>query len=160
MTVGSVHRRREVISVDREKGIGLRLDDAIDLGSDVSVHALIEALAMLPQGCTLYLEEASMASDVRALVERSAVPSSTMVVRGTIRPKSRIYHVAPQSGFLSAFLEMSYKHAAPELCDHLVVYREEGVLLEAYDFGDGHVRVSRSLPNEILNNIRAVVADD
>jgi hypothetical protein len=50
-------------------------------------------------------------------------------------------------------------HAEPEVADHLVVYRDDAVLLWAHDAGDGYVALSRSLPKETLHRFRAALAD-
>ena len=51
---------------------------------------------------------------------------------------------------------MEREHAAPEICSHLVVYRDEEVLLTAYGAGYGSVYVSKRLSQGQLEQLRTL----
>jgi hypothetical protein len=141
----------------KPSGIGLHPEDAVDMGPVRDIAALARAIGVLPDESTVYLEENNMAKEVREVVERFAVESSTTVQRGTIWPKPRIYHVPAGPEFLAALEDLAESHAIPEIGDHLVVYTGGQVLLAAYDLG-GRVYVSRSLSPEVLAEVRARIA--
>jgi hypothetical protein len=141
----------------KPSGIGLDFGDAVDLGPVRDIASLARAIGALPDGSTVYLEGNSMAKEVREVVERLAVESSTTVQRGTIWPKPRIYHVPAGPEFLSALEDLAERHAIPEIGDHLVVYAGEQVLLSAYDLGD-RVYVSRRLPPAVVDEVRARIS--
>jgi hypothetical protein len=141
----------------KPRGIGLDLADAVDLGSVRDIAALARAIGALPDESTVYLEGNSMAEEVRAVVERFAVESSTTVQRGTIWPKPRIYHVPAGPEFLSALEDLAQRHAIPEIGDHLIVYAGEQVLLSAYDLGD-RVYVWRRLSPAVVDEVRARIS--
>ena len=48
-------------------------------------------------------------------------------------------------------------HAAPEVADHLVVYRAGEVLLWTHDAGSGDVLLSRTLPAAVVQSFRAAL---
>jgi hypothetical protein len=141
----------------KPSGIGLHPEDSVDMGPVRDIAALARAIGVLPDESTVYLEENNMAKEVREVVERFAVESSTTVQRGTIWPKPRIYHVPAGPEFLAALEDLAESHAIPEIGDHLVVYAGGQVLLAAYDLG-GRVYVSRSLSPEVLAEVRARIA--
>ena len=56
-------------------------------------------------------------------------------------------------------LEMSDRHAEPEIAIHLRVLDPEGPLVDAPDVGDNEIWVSPRLPKESIEAIRAVLGD-
>lgn len=141
----------------KPSGIGLHPEDAVDMGRVRDIAALARAIGALPDESTVYLEGNSMAKDVREVLERFAVESSTTVKRGTIWPKPRIYHAPAGPEFLSALEDLAERHAIPEIGDHLIVYAGEQVLLSAYDLGD-RVYVSRRLSPAVVEEVRARIS--
>ena len=139
-----------------EPVIWLAEEDAVDLGKARDWSVLFAGLeAALPGDCYLYLEASSMTPDVRAFVERQAVEPLAHVARGTIWPKPRVFHLLATRETLAELARLSDVHAAPEVCDHLVVYRDARVILAAHDYGFDHVYVSRSLPAEAIDRLRS-----
>ena len=64
-----------------------------------------------------------------------------------------MFHLPLSGTNLGDLRELAERHAEPEVCDHLVVYREGEVLLWAHDAGSGDVMVSRKLPDEAVSGL-------
>lgn len=137
-------------------GAGISLDEerAVDLGLVRDLYALLAAIdEAMPEGAVLYLEGTSIVPEIRGFLEAHSAEETQPVVRGTLWPRPKSYHL-PLSGNLRQFGELAERYAAPEICDHLVVYRGDQVLLFAHDAGSGHVYVSRDLPSETVEGLR------
>lgn len=59
------------------------------------------------------------------------------VARNTIWPKQDVFHIPATRQNLDELLELTLNHAEPEICDHLVLYRDRQVLLWLHDASDG-----------------------
>lgn len=92
-----------------------------------------------PEGGILYLEGTTIAPNVAEFLEQSQAEGAMPVAKGTPWPKPRMFHLPITDANIRRLTEMEREHAAPEICDHLVVYREGEVLLTAYDAGYGSV---------------------
>lgn len=120
-------RERRGISVSLRGGYW-EVDAAPDLAS------LLRALdGWLPEGCVLCLEVGEPSSEVEAFMRRHAVPERARVQRGTIWPRPRVFHVPAEREAFSALVELAERHGGPELATHLHVYRDDEVLLAAFD---------------------------
>jgi hypothetical protein len=108
---------------------------------------------LIPQHTFLHVE-ATAAPDIRAFLEAHDAGPVTAVARGTWWPREQTYLLPLTKADLEAFRELAERHAEPEICTHLVVYREEQVLLTAYDAFDGDVFVTDDLPADTIDALR------
>lgn len=151
-------RRRagEAVSVAGSgEAISLGGERAINLGLIRDLYALLVAIdEVMPAGAVLYLEGTSIVPNIQAFLETHQAQESQLVVRGTLWPRPKTYHLPLTGSNLSQLRELAERHAEPEICDHLVVYRGDEVLVSAYDAGSSHVYVSRDLPPETVEGLR------
>ena len=78
---------------------------------------------------------------------------------GTIWPQPQTFHLPLTNEVGEALRLLGERFAQPEMCDHLVVYRDEDILLSAYDAGIDIVWVSRALPTHILEQLRSLATN-
>jgi len=109
----------------------------------------------MPTEAVLYLEGTNMAPDVRAFLDARRAEEIRPVMRGTIWPRPAKYHMPLVGSNLAVLRELAERHAEPEVCDHLVVYRGDQVLLQAHDAGASHVYVSDDLPEAVVHALRS-----
>jgi hypothetical protein len=137
------------------EGISLEQERAIDLGLVRDLYALLAAIdELMPEGAVLYVEGTNIAPDVARLLEAHPAEESRPVVRGTIWPRPRAYHLPIAGSNVGRLRSLAESHAEPEICDHLVVYSGDRVLLSAYDAGSSHAYVSADLPPETVERLR------
>jgi hypothetical protein len=116
------------------------------LGYVEGFHALLRAVdeALPKDGAVLYVEGTSIDPEVASFLAARPAGDTREVARGTIWPTPQTFHVS-----LSALPELralAEGRVDFEVCDHVVVYRGDELLLWAHDAGDGYVQVARSLP--------------
>jgi len=133
-------------------------DQAINLGDQRSLDALLGAIQETFSPEAILYVEGTTAPDVEALLESSKIRPDVEIARGTVWPKSRAFHIPVTEENLVALLELARGHVAPEMCEHLVVYRDGQFLLWAHDAYGGYVHVSPSLHPEVIGRLRGVVA--
>jgi hypothetical protein len=104
----------------------------------------------VPEGCFLVLEGGSHPPALQDLLGRNAVTPQAKIARGTVWPRATVFHIPATAGILGRLAEVSQHCAAPELCDHLHVYDQEGVVLQWYDAFSDPVYVSKRVPVERL----------
>ena len=137
-------------------GLQLADEEAVRLAEHpVGLHRLLAAIdEHMAADAVLYLE-GSPTQDVLAYLERHAVEPTARIARGTIWPKPRVHHLPLRPAVMRGLYELAHGHAAPEVCDHLLVYRGDQILLSAYDAGHIGVIVSRSLDAGVVAALRA-----
>jgi hypothetical protein len=111
----------------------------------------------MPKDAVLYLEGGSIAPEIAAFLAARPALEPREVARGTIWPTARTFHVPLTA--LPEVRALAERHAAPEVCDHLVVYRGDEWLLWAHDAGYGYVQLARSLPVETVERFRLALGD-
>lgn len=124
------------------------------------IELLLEAIqAALPEDAVLYLENSRryMPSELLEFLDGNPAPHPRQVARGTLWPKPATFHVVALPSTLERLRDVASRHAAPEVCDHLVVYRDDDVLLTAYDAGGGSVFVAKSLGQATIARMRLVL---
>ena len=103
----------------------------------------------------MYVEGTSFAPAVADFLAKRPATIQHEVEAGTLSPKPKVFHLPLSGTNLAELRELAARHAGPEICDHLVVYREGETLLWAHDAGYGDVLVSRDLPRETLSHLEA-----
>ena len=141
--------------------MALRLedDDAVSLGVVTDFHVLLDVIdEAMPNDAVLVLENTGFAPDVDEFLAAREPGAAPDVERGTLWPRSTLRQLPLEGSNLQELRELADRHAAPEVASHLTVYRGDGVLLTAFDAGDGEVRVNRRLPSETLAALRRLLA--
>jgi hypothetical protein len=135
------------------------MDDAEELGRVRDLDTVLEVIQEGLPDSVLYLEGSRrhMAPELVEFLEANPAPHPMQVAKGTIWPKSAKFHLATSRENLDRLREIDGRHADPEICDHLVVYRDGSVLLTAYDAGDGEVYVSKRLSADVIDRMRRIV---
>jgi hypothetical protein len=141
------------------RGIEIPEDDRLPLGSFCDLYRLLRAIQeAIPPGAILYVEGTTIAPEVRDLLAEREIEPDVQPTLGTICPTPARFHFPLVSGNLGDLRRLAERHAEPEVCDHLVVYAGEDVLLDAYDAGDGDVHVNRRhLAPDQINRLRDVL---
>jgi hypothetical protein len=148
--------------VGRAPNVAVTSGTVVDLGQVRELDTLLEALeAGMPTDAIVYVEGVAFAYDVRAVL--ASLPQAPEAqcradLRGTLWPTPTTFHLPVSGGIFGALRELEKRHAAPEVCSHLAVYRGDEVLALAYDAASGALLVGCSLPDETLKRIRDVLA--
>ncbi len=71
---------------------------------------------------------------------------------GTIWPRPQAFHMALTTECLEGLARLAEQHIAPEIADHLHVYRGTEVLLEWYDFPTDPFCVSKAISAEAISD--------
>lgn len=147
--------------VGRVPETAVKPDALVDLGHVRRLDTLLEALEVgMPADAIVYVEGVAFADDVRATL--AALPTAPEALRradlrGTLWPSPSSFHLPVSSGVLAVLRDMETRHASPEVCDHLAVYRGEEILALAHDAGDGVLLVGRSLSDDAVETMRQVI---
>ena len=107
-----------------------------------------------PDGSVLVLEGKPV-SDVREVLELVRVEPEVRIARGTIWPKDEFFHIPATRENIDRLLDLTLNHAVPEICDHVVLYREQRALLWLHDAGDGYVYGHPALGDAQLQRVRS-----
>jgi hypothetical protein len=137
----------------------VRPDTHEELPAPRDLTALITALhepALRP--ATLFVEGTSMNHEVVELLAATAVEPAAQDLSGTIWPKSRQLHVPLTDDVVGSLAAFAARMAPPEVCDHLVVYRDDVVLLAAYDAGQDPVWLARAVSPIARQQIARIAA--
>jgi hypothetical protein len=131
-----------------------REDDAVQLGRVEHLDVFLEDLRdVAPEGSILVIE-GKPTQDVRDFLERVSIKPEVRIARNTIWPKQDFFHIPATRVNLDEILEFTLNHAEPEVCDHLVLYRDRQVLLWLHDASDGYVYGHPSLGLAQLERVR------
>jgi hypothetical protein len=90
---------------------------------------------LFPGGGVAYLEGCPV-PEVRDLLMVHPAPNPSLIQKGTTWPRQKVFHIPLDPVLMDDLADMGGRYARPELCDHLVVYEGDTVLLSAYDFLD------------------------
>jgi hypothetical protein len=138
--------------------ISLAESDAVQFPGCEDVAVLLRALdAVVPRGSILCVEGPTDRKIIEFLRARPA-PNPATVRRGTTWPRSKQFHLPIEGTNLEELARLTEHLAMPEVCDHIVVYKNGMVLLTAYDVGaDGAIWVSNALSAESVTSLRTAV---
>jgi hypothetical protein len=155
------HRRKSKDSKVVDDGpMGLNERDEMRVGYVDDFYELLRAIdEAMPKGAVLYVEGSSIARDVAAFLDGHKAPDPRRIVAGTKWPKARVFHLPLSGTNLTELRKIAESHAEPEVADHLVVYRDEQVLLSAYDAGSNDIYLWRALPAETITAFQYALGD-
>lgn len=77
---------------------------------------------LLPKDSILYFEGISIAKDIKLYLQVNSISPNFELPKGTIWPRSAIFHVPINAAFIEGLAAMADNHAEPEICDHLQAY--------------------------------------
>lgn len=136
--------------------------DVISLGRVRRLDTLLEALEDgMPPDAVVYVEGVGFADDVRAaLAALPSIPTDEQRtdLRGTLVPVPMSFHLPLASGVLRILRELEKRHASPEVCTHLAVYRGEEILALAHDATGDALLVGRTVAPDAVERMRSIVA--
>ena len=103
---------------------------------------------LFPMDSVVYLEGTSIAKDVQEFLKERAPEKTARVELGTIWPRPKTFHMLLTAENITGLAALGEKHVLPEMCDHLHVYKDNAVLLEAHDVLDQCISLYGALPEE------------
>jgi hypothetical protein len=124
------------------------------------LYRLLKAVdETMPKDATLYIEGTSIAPEVKRFLELRGTSAGHEISRGTIYPGAETFHLPLEGQNLAELRSLAEHCAEPEIGDHLAVYRNDELLLTAYDAGDGEVNVARSLSDDAIGQLRRLLVN-
>ena len=103
---------------------------------------------LFPAGSVLYLEGVAISKDVQEFLKDRLPEKTAKLELGTVWPRPQTFHMVLTVQSVEGLARLAENHALPEMCDHLHVYKDDTVLLEAHDVLDQCISLSGSLPEE------------
>ena len=114
------------------------------VGGEYTLPAVLRALPLIaPPGAVLYLEAGFVTDQVGDFLTAEAASNTSKVYPGTYAPKPARFHVPATVSVLEPLDEN-------EVCDHLVLYVGDTVLLSGYDFGFSPLHVDRAIAEDAV----------
>ncbi len=133
-------------------------DEYAELGYVSDLRVLIRAIdAAMPKSAIIYIEGDSIVPEVASFLTSHLASEPRDVWPGSSSRRSRAFHVHLTGTNLAELSVLADSYAAPEVCDHVAVYKGDELLLTAYDAGENYVEVSKSLPDETIQHLRAAL---
>jgi hypothetical protein len=131
-----------------------------ELGYVSDLRVLIRAInTTMPRDAIIYIEGDSIVPEVASFLSSHLASEPRDIWPGSSSRKSSAFHVPLAGTNLAELGVLADSYAAPEVCDHLVVYQDDELLLTAYDAGGNFVEVSKSLPDETIQRLRAALGE-
>jgi len=117
---------------------------------------LIRMAELLPTGSTLYLEGSSTAGVIDEYLRDHPAEHTTEVPRGTIWPRSTVYHMPMTSENVSGLAALMDTVAEPEVCNHLLAYQGTTAYIIWYDaFYKSHLYLRKEVPESEVQRLCA-----
>ncbi len=113
-----------------------------------------------PEATSLFIEGSSIAEDITSLLSSHIQEGPYLPIHGTYgalfgKLKTQYFRCGFTITLLSGLEKLSEIHAEPEICDHLIVYLGDALLLEFYDFPKNEIWIPAKI-NE--DRVRAFAA--
>ena len=104
----------------------------------------------MPAGSVLYLEDGVHPPDLQQFLATHQVANPTKLALNTIWPRPSVYHLPVDASTIDYLARYAETVAEPEVCIHLAVYGNGGVLVSAPDAPGDPVLITRHLPEDVL----------
>jgi hypothetical protein len=132
-----------------------RDDESVTIGYVSDLYELLRAIdETMPKEATLYVEGRSIVREIKEFLNSHQAILPYEIECGTTRSKPLAFHMPLAGANLADLRQLAGHHAEPEVCDTIVVYREDEIFLWAHDAGYGYVEVARSLPVKTIERFR------
>lgn len=134
--------------------------ESVLIGYVSSLNELLRAIdETMPKDAILYVEGTTIVREIKGFLISRQAEDLREIDSGGGWPKPNAYHMPLAGTNLAELRGLAEHQAAPEVCDTLVVYCGDGVLLWAHDAGYGYVELTRSLPEETTERFRAALGE-
>ena len=132
-----------------------------NVGRVTELSLLLTAIERaMPRPAVIFIEGTRLSDEVKTYLEERSLPSGRDDLWGTLWPRPSGFHIPVTDENLIDLRQLVSRHARPEdpypfgeICDHVVVYCDDLVLLGAYDVGSD-VWLSRELPTATVELFR------
>lgn len=132
--------------------------ESVSIGYVSDPYELLRAIdETMPKDATLYVEGTSIVREIKDFLVSRQTESPREIESGTTWPKPKTFHLPLEGTNLAELRALADHQAGPEVCDTLVVYRDDEVLLWAHDAGYGYVDVAPSVPAETTERLRVAL---
>lgn len=111
----------------------------------------------IPAATAIFVEGTTIANDVTAFYRANLQEGEYLPAKGTIWPASSRFRCHFSLQFFTGLADLSERHAEPELCDHLLIYRGDVSLLTWYDAFSGPILLATELPESLINDFATVL---
>lgn len=126
------------------------LPDRYEVSGLAAAEGMFGALArLLPEGSRLYLEGADDV-EVQAFLEARAVAPGRTVPWGRAWPEPSAWHLPVDARVTGDLEHLARMRPVPKICEHLVAYHEDDVLVVGYDAFRGPLLLAPSLGEETV----------
>jgi hypothetical protein len=144
--MGLLHRLLGIVGPEDRKGLRLQEVCPWQVSSTGDAALFLGGLHLLRlEDATIYLE-ATYDRAIRQCLERVSVEPRTKVAVGTLWPRPDVWHVPFSTSNVEDLTRVCLTDTGPRLCDHVLVYQTDGVMLQWYDaFTDAPMLLSRRL---------------
>ncbi|MES2202503.1 MAG: hypothetical protein V4498_09645 [candidate division FCPU426 bacterium] len=97
-------------------------------------------------GAVLYIEGSAIDAEVEALYLSHAYTVAPAVMRIDPRPRTKVFHVLMDAPFHRRLSAMAASKTYAQICDSMLVYRGQDVLMDGSRLGERIVLFSGALP--------------
>ena len=106
-------------------------------------------LELCPNDSIMCIEVSSLAKNIRKIFTNIKIEGKLQIRKGTIWPKSEIFHIPLTHANIDILLELLEGHNVIEFCDHFHVYAGDKIILEWYDaFTEDPLFILREIPTD------------
>lgn len=128
------------------------------ISEGVDSSKFFKALANYFQDATtLFIEGDSIANEVMNLYKENIEKGDYLPRSGTTFPRSIKIRCKYSVEFMNELACIADKHAEPELCDHLHLYKNNKPLIEWMDAFLDSILVSQEIPKETIDRFSAAI---
>jgi hypothetical protein len=114
---------------------------------------------LLPPGSTIYLEDGTPPSEVKAFLDAHCVPEGLIVAAGTIWPRPAVYHLPATAENLAQLAGLAEHCLAVHVAVHFHAYVRDKVVLEWYDaFWKDPLYLSESIAEERVKDFCSLLS--
>jgi hypothetical protein len=144
-----------------EPSVTGRALDSVGRVTDLSL--LLTAIEqVVPRPAVVYIEGVRISAEVRAFLDERSVPAGRDDLWGTAWPRPEAFHLSLTDQNMRDLRQLVSSHARPEdpypfaaVCAHVVVYRDDEIVLAAYDVGSD-VLLSGDVPAGIVERFQEI----
>jgi hypothetical protein len=142
---------------DERKGIHIEDRQPWKVETTKDAETFLRALGpFAAEGTFVYFEDIPF-DEVRTYLRGVSVPPAAQVEMGTIWPRPECFHAPLTADGTEALAQFLADNPTALLCIHLIVYRDDAVLLQWYDVFDNPIYLARSVPEEAVSRFAKAI---